>query len=75
LPSSFGEGVRYAELTVFLKKDQRGIGLRIKNIDERLVIRSFSDWFDNSRAMLQANDVILAINNHDAKEVSRAGRE
>jgi len=67
--------VRYAELTVFLKKDPRGIGLRIKNIDGRLVIRSFSDWFDNSRAMLQANDVILAINNHDAKEVSRAGRE
>lgn len=74
LPNSFGEVATYSTHTVYLKKKESGVGLRIKNIDGKAVIKGFNLNFDgfygSETDSIQINDVIVAVNNIDAKTAS-----
>ena len=67
LPFGFGAKTRYTVHNVFLKKSPRGVGLRVRIIDNRLVIRDFAEWFD-PYLNLRVNDVIMNINHLDCRE-------
>jgi hypothetical protein len=51
-----------------------GVGLRIKNVDGKAVIKGFSPnfvgFYGSETNTLQVNDVIVAVNNIDAKTTS-----
>ena len=67
LPYCFGPDREYSLHTVFLKKSNRGIGLRIRVIDDRLVVRGFAPWFNRNND-LRVNDVLLGVNSLDARD-------
>ena len=67
LPYCFGPDREYSLHTVFLKKSNRGTGLRIRIIDDRLVVRGFAPWFNRSND-LRVNDVLLGVNSLDARD-------
>ena len=66
LPYSFGPDRGYTYHTVYLKKSVRGVGLKVRVIDHRVVVRGFASWFDSSRNNVRVNDVIAAANAIDA---------
>jgi hypothetical protein len=66
LPYSFGRARAFTLRTVYLKKSNRGVGLRVKKIDKRLVVRGFASWFDPS-VDIRVNDVIAVANTVDAR--------
>lgn len=66
LPYSFGQGLGYTLHTLYLKKSSRGVGLRVRIIDDRVVVRGFADWF-NPSINIRVNDVIAAANATDAR--------
>lgn len=67
LPYCFGTDRKYSIHTVYLKKSNRGIGLRIRIIDDRIVVRGFASWF-NRNNNLRLNDVLLGVNSLDARD-------
>jgi len=66
LPYSFGPDRGLTYHTVYLKKSARGVGLKVRVIDNRVVVRGFASWFDSSRNNVRINDVIAAANAIDA---------
>jgi len=73
LPYSFGPDRGHTYHTVYLKKSVRGVGLKVRVIDSRVVVRGFASWFDSSRNNVRINDVIAAANAIDASS-GRADR-
>ncbi len=67
LPYSFGEGRTHTSHTVYLKKSNRGVGIKVRDIDSRLVVRGFATWFDSVSHNVRINDVIVAANAVDAR--------
>ena len=71
LPYSFGMHTPFNSHTVYFKKtDGRGIGLKVKNIDGRVVIRGHAEDFDRRACDVMVNDVILSCNSLDARTTS-----
>jgi hypothetical protein len=66
LPLSFGKSMKFSTHTIYLKKSARGVGLRVRVIDQRIVVRGFANWFDPS-INIRSNDVIMAANAVDAR--------
>lgn len=71
LPYSFGMHTPFNSHTVYFKKTGgRGIGLKVKNIDGRVVIRGYAEDFDRRACDVMVNDVILSCNSLDARATS-----
>jgi len=67
-PLSFGLIENYVKVLVYLKVAESGRveGLTFENIDDRVVISHIADNFINTKG-LKVNDVILSVNNIDAR--------
>ena len=70
LPYAFGMTTPFITHTVYFKKTVDGIGLKVKNIDGRVVVRGFRDFFDRRIINAQVNDVVLSCNSLDARATS-----
>ena len=44
LPPSFGSETEYECFDCFVKKGEQGLGVKLKNIDEKAVVRGFTPW-------------------------------
>lgn len=71
LPYCFGPSRGYSMHTVYLKKSNRGVGLKVRLIDDRIVVRGFAEWFAPG-INLRVNDVLLGVNSLDARESNPA---
>jgi hypothetical protein len=52
---------------VYLRRSAKGLGLRLRNVDNRAVVGSFAPWFKTEEHNVRANDVIISVNSLDAK--------
>lgn len=68
-PRTFGNPSSFDKFKVYVKVGPDGVeGLEFENIDNRAVIKSIMDTFDNL-SQLKVRDVILSVNNLDARYV------
>ena len=72
-PSCFGVTSDQAQCTfaVYLRKSHQGIGLKLKNVEGKVVIRGFAANYDELQADinndLQVNDIILSVDHRDVE--------
>jgi len=67
LPLSFGADTPYTTHTVYLRRTALGLGLRLRNVDNRAVVGSFAAWFKPEDHNVRVNDVVVSVNSLDAK--------
>ena len=86
LPLSFGEETKYDPYDAYISKGEKGLGIKLKNIDEKAVVRAFAEWrlppsvggggghsvveAKIGGSVVRINDVIMAVNNLDARTES-----
>jgi len=44
LPPTFGEDTKFESFDAFVAKNPLGLGLKLKNVDEKAVVRGFAPW-------------------------------
>ena len=72
-PSCFGVTSDQAQCTfaVYLRKSHQGIGLKLKNVEGKVVIRGFAANYNELQADinndLQINDIILSVDHRDVE--------
>jgi len=70
LPLSFGD-VPYKIFRLYIKKKEEGIGLRLQNVDNRLVVKGLRvDASDPLASQVHINDVIVAVNELESRSIS-----
>jgi hypothetical protein len=72
LPTSFGD-VPFDLVTVYFKKREEGLGLRLKDIEGKLVVKGLTmQPSDPLAGKVHINDVIYAVNHMDSRSSSLA---
>ena len=72
-PSCFGvtSDQLQCTFTVYLRKSREGVGLKLKNVEDKVVIRGFADNYSTLQADanydLQVNDVVVSVDHWDTE--------